>query len=195
MHQLLFADVMKELKSKRATTVHGEGLLDRFTTAWQHVANERRIEIVQISGGEIGQHVYIMDENDSVMDDSGFGFIWKPYSYYRVSNTYLDTWRNNVHSLKKFHHFTDEDWCKRYATKIIPSELYNNKVIVRLMIGSIPNTPEFAEFEELEDSVFMMRYPGFIPVDIMINKSDVVQRSVKYTPTQRKRRDSSYIKK
>jgi hypothetical protein len=136
---------------------------------------------MQISGGEIGQYVTILDDDDTGINEDGFGTLWSSYT----PNDRLDKWRNNPHSLKQFHHYTDEDWSNRYATKIIPSGLDDNRVTVRLMIGSIPDTPEFAAFKELEDDVFMMRYPGFIPVDIMMDSVEITQHTIPLTSEQR----------
>lgn len=186
VHELCLAEVMAEMKSKRE--VYFKRLLDEFTDTWNAFSNERRVRLVQICGSKIGQYVILLGDDDQSINDHGYGTLWSSYT----PNGRLDKWRNNPNSLKQFHHYTDEDWSKHYSTKISRSGLDDNRQIVRLMIGSIPKIPAFAKFQKLEDEEFMMQYPGFIPVEILLDYGFgmLSQRDITLTDEQRQYRNN-----
>ena len=179
VHELNLAEVLSELKSKRPSSLYIRGLKNRLQNCLQQKADAADMDIMQFMGGEIGQYVNIIHHTEMGEIEEGIGYSWKPYT----RTDYLKEWKKNKYSHKSFHDITNEEWSKLYATS--QHIMNENTIEVSIMIGSIPNSPDFAEFEELNDNIYMWEYPGFIPLTICIDSELVILQRIPLTKKQR----------
>ena len=148
----------------------GERWLEkRLQIVLQYYANEGRIYLKQYTGIRVGQSIHLVDRINTLSTDCG-------QSWYTSRDNFFQWWRNGDYAIPDLTHLTQQEWSDNYGTY---TEYVDDKHVQVCLMFNIPVLPDFEEFASLRTGDYMLQYPGFIPIYVIIPIAYIDQ--VEYT--------------
>ena len=146
---------------------HHDLLLRRLTIILQHYAMESRIRVIVCKNGKVGQNIYLSHPLfDEIFFSGDIGRSW--HTYHEDTDSWLNSWRMEGHvtTADPQYHFNQNEWFDYSNWR---QDIKPGWISIRLMLKRIPIHTDFDELDELDSAVhFTKKYPGFIPIQVMI---------------------------
>ena len=135
----------------------------RLQIVLQHYANEGRIHLKQYIGNRVGQSIHLKDQLNNLLPECG-------RSWSIINDDFFEWWKGSDYAIPVLTHLTQQEWSDNYGTWV---EYVDDHHIRVCLMFNIPLLSDFEEFVSLRTGEYMLQYPGFTPIYIIMSLADI----------------------